>query len=269
MGKFDGLLLVSDFDDTLYPPDCRMPRRNVEALEYYEGEGGLFTVATGRAHRTFAPYVDLLPINAPVILSNGSALYDYRAGRMLEQTLLPDSAPEDLAAFLQEFPTVALEVYHGEDIYAWNPNFITDAHMKKVGTGYTVAPLERIPRPWTKAIIQDLRPVGLRAQERFLELYGDRYEAIFSNHFYLELTAKGSSKGGMATRLARRLGIAPGHMYCAGDNQNDIPILELSPIPFAPSDCAREVKDWGARLLCPCDQGILGDIVEILDGLYP
>ncbi len=268
MGKFEGLLLVSDFDDTLYTADKYVPERNLRALERFEAEGGLFTVATGRAHRTFAPYVDLVPINAPVILSNGSALYDFQENRMLEQTYLPDTAPEDLEAFLEEFPTVAMEAYYGEDIYVWHPNFITDAHMKKVGTTYTVAPIREMPRPWTKAILQEIRPVGLRARRRFLELYGDRYEAIFSNHFYLELTAKGSSKGGMATRLARRLGIAPGHMYCAGDNQNDIAMLELSPIPFAPSDCAQEVRDWGARLLCPCAEGIMGDIVGILDRLY-
>ena len=55
MGKFDGVLLVSDFDDTLYAPDVAVPERNVSAIRYFTGEGGRFTVATGRAHRTFAP----------------------------------------------------------------------------------------------------------------------------------------------------------------------------------------------------------------------
>ena len=32
MGKFDGLLLVSDFDDTLYDFHHRIPPRNLEAL---------------------------------------------------------------------------------------------------------------------------------------------------------------------------------------------------------------------------------------------
>ena len=71
MGKFDGLLLVSDFDDTLYDFQHRVPPRNIEAIRYWIQEGGRFTVATGRAHRTFAPYAHLAPINAPVVLSNG------------------------------------------------------------------------------------------------------------------------------------------------------------------------------------------------------
>ena len=88
MGKFDGLLLVSDFDDTLYDFHHRIPPRNLEALGRWIGQGGRFTVATGRAHRTFAPYAHLAPINAPVVLSNGSTIYDFQTETMLVQTLL-------------------------------------------------------------------------------------------------------------------------------------------------------------------------------------
>ena len=63
MGKFDGLLLVSDFDDTLYDDYHRVPERNLRALDYFRSQGGRFTIATGRAHRTFAPHVHLVPIS--------------------------------------------------------------------------------------------------------------------------------------------------------------------------------------------------------------
>ena len=46
LGKFNGVLLVSDFDDTLYGEDMRITRENVEALTYFTREGGTFTVAT-------------------------------------------------------------------------------------------------------------------------------------------------------------------------------------------------------------------------------
>ena len=78
MGKFDGVLLASDFDDTLYGSDYTVSEENVKALTYFTEEGGRFTVATGRAHATFAPVWKLSPINAPVVLSNGSALYPSR-----------------------------------------------------------------------------------------------------------------------------------------------------------------------------------------------
>ncbi|UQT49664.1 hypothetical protein M5E87_08045 [Flavonifractor plautii] len=39
LGKFNGVLLVSDFDDTLYGEDMRITRENVEALTYFTREG--------------------------------------------------------------------------------------------------------------------------------------------------------------------------------------------------------------------------------------
>ena len=268
MGKFDGLLLVSDFDDTYYDSRFQVPKRNLEALEYFRAQGGKFTIATGRARRTFAPHRHLAPIDTPVVLSNGSALYDFETETMLEQTYLPLSAPEDFSALLERFPSVGVETYHGEDIYVWNPNPITDAHMKKVGTDYEIRPIPAMPTPWTKAILQQEHPVLLQVQAWFLERYGHLYDAIFSNRYYLEVTEKGSTKGGMVDRMARHLGIKPGCIYCVGDNQNDIPMLERSAIPFAPANCAREVRDWGARILCPCSEGVMGDIVEILNERY-
>ncbi len=269
MGKFDGVLLVSDFDDTLYSGKNQVSPRNLEALDYFISRGGRFTVATGRAHRTFAPYAHLVPLNAPAVLSNGSALYDFQKGEMVVQTFLSSSVIPDFQAVCGEFSHLALEAYNGEDIYAYRPNHVTDAHMVKVGTDYTqVDNIADIPLPWTKAILQQdwdkLSPV----QPWFLERYGEKYEAIFSNQVYLEITEKGSNKGGMVTRLAQLLNIAPEHIYCVGDNQNDIPMLEVSAIPFAPSNCSEQVRNFGARILSSCEEGVMGDVVDILDGIY-
>ncbi|MEA4934189.1 MAG: HAD-IIB family hydrolase [Lawsonibacter sp.] len=268
MGKFDGLLLVSDFDDTLYDSRHQIPTRNLQAIQSFLAEGGRFTVATGRAHQTFAPHVHLVPINAPVVLSNGSALYDFETNQMLEQTFLSPTAVEDFERLLETFPSLGLEIYHEDDIFVWNPNPITEAHMKKVGTDYAIRPVAHMPIPWTKAILQQEHSTLLQVQAWLLEQYGHLYEAIFSNQYYLEITERGSTKGDMVAKMAKRLGIRPEHVYCVGDNQNDIPMLEQSAIPFAPANCAQEVKDWGARVLCHCDDGVIGDIVEILLKLY-
>lgn len=268
MGKFHGVLLVSDFDDTLYDSTCRIPDNNLQALSYFIAQGGRFTVATGRAHRTFAPYAHLAPINAPVVLSNGSAIYDFQAERFLVQTYLSQRAPLDLGTVARRFSSVALEAYHGEDIYVYRPNWVTQRHMEKVGTDYTLCDIDAMPTPWTKAILQQEHPVLQQVQAWMGEQFPGRYEAIFSNHVYLEITDFGCNKGGMVARLAQLLGIAGEHIYCIGDNQNDIPMLARSAIPFAPANCAQEVKDWGAQLLCSCDDGAVAQLVERLDRLY-
>jgi len=48
----------------------------------------------------------------------------------------------------------------------------------------------------------------------------------------------------------------------------DIPMLAKSAIPFAPANCAQEVKDWGARVLAHCDGHAVAQAIEILDSIY-
>jgi hypothetical protein len=268
MGKFDGILLVSDFDDTLYDSHHQVPERNRQAIQHFMAEGGRFTVATGRAYRTFSPQIPLFSFNAPVVLSNGAAIYDFQAQRFLVQTTLPPEARQDLGSMTKKFPALALEAYHGEDIYVCNPNQITYDHLKKVNCDFIRCPVEEIPTPWVKALFHQEHDLLLEVQKLILSQWGDKYEAIFSNPYYLELTCKGSTKGGMVAKVAEFLHIAPDHVYCVGDNQNDISMLELSAIPFAPANCAQVVRDWGAEVLCHCDDGVIGDIVERLDALY-
>ena len=109
MDKFAGVLLASDFDDTLYCDEGGVPSANLEALGYFLREGGRFTVATGRAKRTFAPHFHDVPINAPVILSNGALLYDFAAGRTVVDLPLPPQAAEDLTALADAFPSLGVE----------------------------------------------------------------------------------------------------------------------------------------------------------------
>jgi len=268
MGKFDGVLLVSDFDDTLYDLTYHIPERNIRALEYFVGEGGLFTVATGRARRTFAPQFHRAPINAPVILSNGAGIYDFKAGQALEETFLLEGAARDLSQVAEAFPNLAMEAYFEEGIYVWNPNEITRAHLKKVGCDYVLCHPGQVPEPWEKAILHQEREVLLQVRDYMMDRWSDRYDAIFSNHYYLEVTRKGSTKGGMVSKLAEYLHIRPENVYCVGDNQNDLSMLKVSAIPFAPANCAEEVRAWGATVLCHCNEGVVADVVELLDKRY-
>ena len=268
MGKFDGVLLVSDFDDTLYGEDMQIAPANLTALDYFTREGGIFTVATGRAHPTFAPHARCAPINAPVVLSNGSALYDFRDNSMVYETVLPLRVQEDLIQVARDIPEIGFEAYHNDEIYVYQPNDVTASHLRRAGATAQEVPIDRMPLPWSKVILQQRNEILLETQRYMLQRWADHYEVIFSNAVLLELTRKGSNKGGMVSYLANYLGIDSKKIYCVGDNQNDIPMLAISAIPFAPSNCAQAVKDWGARILCSCEEGCVAQIVDILDGIY-
>ena len=92
MGKFDGVLLASDFDNTLvWTEDAlrqgtampQVPERNREALRYFMANGGRFAISTGRALPAFRRFVDQVPMNAPGVVCNGAGLYDFQADRYI------------------------------------------------------------------------------------------------------------------------------------------------------------------------------------------
>ena len=268
MGKFDGVLLASDFDDTFCPASLVVPQANLDAVAYFQSQGGRFTIATGRARRTFAPQLHQAPVNAPVILSNGAQLYDFQRDELLLETCIPPTIVADLEELIRLHPQLSVEVYHGDEVYIWNPNPWTWYHIKRAKLDPVECPVAQMPQPWSKAILQNDYEILFPAQTDILERWPDRYEAIFSCFHMLELTAKGCTKGGMVLELAKRLGISRENLYCVGDNQNDLPMLEVSAIPFAPANCAQEVKDWGARLLPSSEEGTIAALIDILDQRY-
>lgn len=98
--------------------------------------------------------------------------------------------------------------------------------------------------------------------------WGREYELIYSNEHLLELTAAGATKGGMILRLASLLGVARKDIYCIGDHKNDIPMLEVSAVPFAPANAIPAVHEFGARIVSHCSDGAVADVVEYLDKIY-
>ena len=77
MGKFEGILLVSDIDATLFNSEHHISEENAQAIEYFKSEGGLFSVASGRMRDAVGNYLNELKINAPTILHNGAKIYDF------------------------------------------------------------------------------------------------------------------------------------------------------------------------------------------------
>lgn len=268
-GRFSGVMIASDFDGTVYSSTKGMLQRNIEAAHYFIAEGGTFSIATGRTHTTFAPFHHCLPNNGHTILSNGASVYDFKKDDAVSTTNLPVTIAEDLALLCQQMPQLAFEAYHDSDIYAYHPNKITDRHMTIVGSSYIQREIEDMPTPWLKVLIQEERDVLKEARTRLQKIRPNSYETIFSNPRYLEVTAAGINKGSAVLALAKDYGILPQHIYCVGDNENDLSMLALSAIPFAPSSSAKIVLETNPTLVCPCEEGVLGDIVTHLERIYP
>ena len=83
------------------------------------------------------------------------------------------------------------------------------------------------------------------------------------------MTARGANKGGMVRRLAARLGISMEHVYCAGDEANDISMLTAAAQGFAPANCVPAVRDCGVVIVADAREDALADIIHRLKERYP
>ena len=280
MGRFDGVLLASDFDNTLIyteealirgEPVPPLPERNRKALEHFMAEGGRFAVSTGRALAAFVKYADQVPMNAPGVVCNGAAIYDFAKGEYLVTALLDERARERGQQVLEAFPQAAVEAYHIDNvIHAVHPNEITRHHEHLTKVGVTEAPsLLDVPLPLGKLLFEADHATLLKIRDFLTDRgWGGDYELIFSGQSLLEMTAKGANKGGMVRRLAELLGIPREHVYCVGDEANDLPMLQWAAEGFAPANCIPAVRDSGATLVSHALDGALADVVELLERKY-
>ena len=265
MGKFDGLLLVSDFDNTLVyteealrlcvdmPPVSDVNRA---AVEHFMAEGGIFSIATGRAKPAFETVVDGIPMNGPTVLFNGAAIYDFRQRRYLVTAFLPDTVREHITQVVTALPEVAAELYHDDNtIHALNANDVTRRHMHVTHSpSIEVDSIEQVPSPISKTLFSteeehlDALLAYLKAQPWY-----DDYEVVPSAVRLVELTAKGANKGGMVQRMAALLGIQQENVLCVGDHANDISMLTWAGEGYAPANAIPLVLDTpGVRRLPPC-----------------
>ena len=126
-----------------------------------------------------------------------------------------------------------------------------------------------VPLPLGKIMFEEDHAV-LEEVKAFLQSqpWAGEYEIFFSDRTLLEVTARGATKGGMVARLAERLGISRQHVYCAGDEANDLSMLTWAAEGFAPANCVPAVRACGATIVADADHDTLADIVSRLDKMY-
>ena len=278
MGKFDGVLIASDFDNTMVytegalrsgGPVPAISRENRDAIGYFMAQGGTFSVATGRALPSFASGMDGVPMNGPTVLFNGAAIYDFPAGRYLRTAFLPERIRDHVRQLSQLMPGLTFEIYHDDNsIHVVNPNEITARHLHLTHTpSQQIASLDEAPSPISKLLFEE-EPQRLRQLEEAIRAqdWSREYEVVASAVNLLEITARGANKGGMVRRLADLLDVARENVICVGDHANDISMLTWAGQGYAPANAIPQVLHTpGVRRLPDCRDNAIAQLIRSLD----
>ena len=280
MGKFDGVLLISDFDDTLVRTSGALvsggelgeiPAYNTQRIRYFMAEGGRFAVVTGRVWMSFVRFLPRIPTNAPVGTGNGAAIVDPETGENLFLRPLPESVGALMEALEARRPAYACEFFRADNRSdVLRPNRFTRNHARMSGYDFrevssfqeTVPPLLKLLFEGEHGELEALRRTVMEGP------WSGACEAFFSAENLLELIARGADKGAMAERLAQLCGTDLAHTYAIGDNANDLPMLRRARMGFAPANAIPAVLESGAAVLCDCMEGAVGRAIDVLDRLY-
>ena len=269
---FSDILLTVDYDRTLTAPDSTIPERNLEAIRYFMENGGAFTVNTGRSMPMIRAFRDIVPVNAPLLMYNGSASFDLQTGKLSACKEIPLPQAQVILELMELFPDLTVEVQGLDAHYVFGENPSWDAYCDHNQCARDHAlPTDNLG-PFMKftlygkfydatvarlyeATEEELRRMD-EAEQILKERYGEYCEVFRAVARIIDVHAKGVSKNRAARELQQQLGRKI--LICVGDGENDVPMLQGADYAYSPSDGV--VADRFENV-CPCAEGSVADVI--------
>lgn len=261
--------IVTDLDETLLY-HREMPPENTAAIRSFVAQGGHFTIATGRNHQSVLvsmPHVAEL-VNAPAILCNGVYLYDFEKKALLAEECLSPEQAQALLSFIKTYaPHVPYRVSTFSGFYCERAEGYMQSDIAAYGIdAVEISPSSAWPRTgWYKIVFRDEDDVLARVRALFEEKMGDSGVVAFaSGKRFLELQSAHCNKGTGLAHL-RHLTDCGGTVIACGDYENDLEMLRAADVAICPANATDQVKHVADHVLCHCKEGLLAEIVEMIE----
>ena len=248
MGKFDGILIISDMDGTL-TFNRVLSDENAEAIRYFQENGGFFSLATGRRQDYIKQYEPKLVLNAPAAILNGTAVYDIQSDKVIFSCGLPKSAGEVVRYICGNYECITDVRCHSVTCSGfWNCK--DDKDMQ----------IEFEDEKFNKVLFvandaEKMLKVKEDAEKRFPE-----YQFVRSWLTGLEMYKKDAGKGEAIKYIKKGLPIKK--VIGVGDFENDISLIEYADIGYAAKNSAPMLLKKADRIACDCREHILRYIIN-------
>ena len=267
MGKFDGILLCTDLDGTLFSSDGSLSAENKEAIEYFKREGGAFTFITGRPPLTAGRAISIAKPNVPIGCFNGGGIYDHARGEYVFLHELDAMARRLADEVYEAIPEVAVHFYTPRQTYFARVNEASDRYSMITGLEFPRAHYRDIEEPIIKMVFASLSGEVIERTMHFLLSHplSERFDFIRSEFAFFEMIPKGVDKGQLLHKLAEHLGIDRKRTIAAGDYNNDIAMVKAAGVGIAVENAVDELKAVADLITVSCDEHAIREIVRMLD----
>ena len=243
-------LIASDMDGTLLNHNHKIPKENVELINYAKNQGIEFIVATGRAYYEALPALNEENINCDVISFNGGVVYD-KNGNIISITPM---LPKDLyytIEILKSFD-ISYQLYTKNTIYTKSIETDINAYIDLIRSNGYDPDVEHL-----RAEAQQKLDVGYITEVENIELYLNEKEnppikiiaisndisklenaaKLLSENTSISVTSSGANnieimhknatKGEALKEIAKIYGINLENAVAIGDNLNDQAMLDI------------------------------------------
>ncbi len=261
MGIFSGCLLVSDIDGTLYHNKA-IPPKNLEAIEYFKSEGGFFTIATGRGPAISRNIGKAAGVNAPMITTNGSVIYDSENDKILHATYLTESANELIKNAVKRFPNLGALVTVDGAVLTLNDT--PDVERARMYDDLENESTEGYDK-WQKVLfILSDAPKLKKVKEYLNEVKIPDVCYIESSPEYYEVLPSGISKATNLKKLAELIPQKITKIFTIGDYYNDLEMVKAADIGAFTEEAPDELKAQADYISVSAPEGAVADFINYL-----
>ena len=265
--KFEGMLFCTDLDGTLFDSNKAVSKENLDAIEYFKSEGGLFTFVTGREPSTTGEIYSLVKPNAPFGCLNGAGIYDMPNNRYTFSMKLPQDFIELVRCVDKEMPDMGIQLNTEKHIYFNKDNAAMVFFRKITGVPNLYCHYNDVKEAVLKVVFAHMEPAQIEALERLLKSHplAENFDFIRSELRLFEILPKGASKGFLLEKLAEQLGIERHKTVAVGDYNNDVSMIKAAGIGFAVDNAVPEAKAVADYITVSNNDSAIAVIIEGLD----
>ena len=267
MGKFDGILICTDLDGTLYKNDKTISKENREAIEYFMREGGYFTFITGRLpYYSIDAYNSIKP-NVPYGCINGGGVYDGEKKKYIWKCEISRDVVELVSCIDASFEGIGIQICCFEKTYFAKSNEMTEKFRKRVALPNLICDYREVKEPIGKIIFNSDNSEILYEIERVLKAHplAEKFDFIRSEITLLEILPKGITKGVALLKLSEYLNVDMAKTVAIGDFDNDVAMLKSAKLGIAVSNASKSALDAADIVTVSNEEHAIREVISALE----
>lgn len=261
------MLFCTDLDGTLYSDNKTVSKENLDAIEYFKSEGGLFTFITGRVPKISKEIYGIIKPNAPFGCVNGGGIYDPFKEKYIWRKILPNDVLDIVKHVDAQLPEIGIQFNTEKEIYFNKDNPALEHFRAVTGVSKITCAYEELKEPLLKILFAHHEEKQILALSALLNSHPDAYSYDFirSESRLYEILPKGVSKGAALYKMAELFGISPEKTIAVGDYNNDVSMLRQAKLGFAVANAVSEAKSAADYITVSNNEHAIAAIVDGLD----